>query len=118
MAGKKISELPAAGALSGNELVEVVKGGVNSQTTAKGIADLGVEHFRGTHDASSGAYPVAGTGSGIAGAIQAGDEWVISGSGTLTRPFGDMIVEVGFILKSIVNTPGSTPSNWLVIQTQ
>jgi hypothetical protein len=41
MAGKKISELPAAGALDGNELVEVVKGGVNSQTTAQDIADLG-----------------------------------------------------------------------------
>jgi hypothetical protein len=40
MAGKKISELPAAGTLDGNELVEVVKGGVNSHTTAQGIADL------------------------------------------------------------------------------
>ena len=41
MASKKISELPAAGALTGAELVEAVKGGVNVQTTAQDIADLG-----------------------------------------------------------------------------
>lgn len=41
MASKKISELTAAGALSGVELVEVVKGGVNVQTTTQDIADLG-----------------------------------------------------------------------------
>jgi len=41
MASKKISELTAAGALSGVELVEVVKGGVNVQTTTQNLADLG-----------------------------------------------------------------------------
>lgn len=41
MANKKISELSAAGALAGTELVEVVKGGVNVQTTTQDIADLG-----------------------------------------------------------------------------
>lgn len=41
MANRKISELSAAGALAGNELVEVVKGGANVQTTTQAIADLG-----------------------------------------------------------------------------
>lgn len=39
--GKNINELPAAAALDGTELVEVLQGGVNSQTTAQDIADLG-----------------------------------------------------------------------------
>jgi hypothetical protein len=41
MANAKISELPASGALTGAELVELVQGGVNKQTTAQDIADLG-----------------------------------------------------------------------------
>lgn len=41
MANKKISELTVAGALTGTELVELVQGGVNKQTTAQDIADLG-----------------------------------------------------------------------------
>lgn len=41
MANKKISELPAAGALTGAELIETVQGGVNKQTTTQDIADLG-----------------------------------------------------------------------------
>lgn len=41
MATKKISELDPAAALTGAELVEVVQDGVNVQTTAQDIADLG-----------------------------------------------------------------------------
>lgn len=41
MADLKISELSAAGALDGSELVEVVQSGVNVQTTTQDIADLG-----------------------------------------------------------------------------
>lgn len=41
MANLKISELTVAGALAGTELVEVVQGGVNKQTTTQDIADLG-----------------------------------------------------------------------------
>lgn len=37
---KKISDLTAAGALSGVELVEIVQGGVNKQTTTQDIANL------------------------------------------------------------------------------
>lgn len=38
---KKISELPAAGALTGSELVEGVQSGANVKMTAQDIADLG-----------------------------------------------------------------------------
>lgn len=41
MADLKISELTAASSLTGAELVEVVQGGVNKQTTTQNIADLG-----------------------------------------------------------------------------
>lgn len=41
MPNKKISELSAAGALTGTELIETVQGGVNVQTTTQDIANLG-----------------------------------------------------------------------------
>lgn len=41
MASKKISELTAAGALTGAELVEVVQGGQNVKSTTQAIANLG-----------------------------------------------------------------------------
>lgn len=41
MADKKISELTAADTLTGAELVEIVQGGVNKQSTTQDIADLG-----------------------------------------------------------------------------
>ena len=40
MANIKISELTAAGALTGTELIEIVQDGTNVQTTAQDIADL------------------------------------------------------------------------------
>ncbi len=43
MTDKKISQLSAASALDGTELVEVVQSGDNAQTTAQAIADLFVE---------------------------------------------------------------------------
>jgi hypothetical protein len=118
MANKKISELANAGALTGAELIEAVQGGVNVKTTAQAIADLGsgASFFRGAYNASGNAYPAAGTGSGTAGAIQAGDEWYVSVSGQITARTGSMIVEVGTILKALTNVPGQTVTNWAVIQ--
>ncbi len=43
MTDKKISQLDAASALDGTELVEVVQVGANKRTTAQAIADLFVE---------------------------------------------------------------------------
>ena len=68
MAGVKISNLPAAGALTGTELVAVVQGGITSQTTAAVIAATsGVTSFAGgttgltPASATSGAVTLAGT---------------------------------------------------------
>jgi hypothetical protein len=41
LADQKISDLAAASALTGTELVELVQGGVNKRTTTQDIADLG-----------------------------------------------------------------------------
>lgn len=41
MAKKKFTQLPAAGALTGTEIVAVVQSGVSKQTTAQAIANLG-----------------------------------------------------------------------------
>lgn len=41
MANQKISQMPAAAALTGTELVEVVQSGVNVQTTASALAGAG-----------------------------------------------------------------------------
>jgi hypothetical protein len=41
MANKKISQLTAAAALTGTEIVPIVQGGVTVQTTAQDVADLG-----------------------------------------------------------------------------
>jgi hypothetical protein len=57
MANKKISELTVAGALTGTELVELVQGGVNKQSTAQDIADLasgGVSSVNGRTGAVTG----------------------------------------------------------------
>jgi hypothetical protein len=119
MARKKFTQLPVAGTLAGDEIVAIVQDGVSKQSTAQDIADLGsggVEHWRGSYDASVDAYPSSG-GSGGGGSIQAGDEWYISVSGDLDiNGLGVTTVYPGALLKALVNTPGTTPANWKVIQ--
>jgi hypothetical protein len=67
LADQKISDLAAASALTGTELVELVQGGVNKRTTTQDIADLGaggggtVTSVSGTTDritSTGGATPV------------------------------------------------------------
>lgn len=64
--------------------------------------------FRGTFDASGGAYPSSG-GSGTAGAILKADTWIISVAGTL--PTGQA-VQAGDLIFAIIDTPGNTQANW------
>lgn len=68
--------------------------------------------FRGAYDASSNLFPSTG-GSGSAGAIQMGDYWNITIGGTL----GGTPVVIGDLILSLVNAPGQTTSNWLIINT-
>lgn len=60
MANKKISELTAAGALDGSELVELVQGGVNKQSTTQDIANLG---GGGISDGDKGEIVVSSSGT-------------------------------------------------------
>lgn len=101
MANKKISELPAAGAITGSELVEIVQGGVNKQTTTQAVSS-GVSQFRGVHDASGNTLPSTG-GSGTAGALVGGDHWYISVTGSLDPGdgTGSQVVNVGTLIMYI-----------------
>lgn len=92
---KKISDLTVATTPSGAELVEIVQGGVNKQTTLQQIADLaGDEHFKGVYAneaALISAHPTAAEGdyayvdAGVASPVELwiwdddDDEWVQSG---------------------------------------
>ncbi len=71
-----------------------------------------VSKFRGAFDASvTDVYPSTG-GSGVSGAVMAGDEWFVSVSGDNTDYGGTMPVKT--ILKALINTPGQTAGNWKI----
>jgi hypothetical protein len=81
----------------------------NAKTYADGLV-VGLWDDRGNYDASTNAYPSSG-GSGSAGAILKGDVWTISVGGTL--PTGQN-VEVGDVVRALIDTPGATQSNWAI----
>jgi hypothetical protein len=68
--------------------------------------------IRGGYDASSNLFPSTG-GSGVAGAIQAGDFWYITVGGVL----GGVTVDPGALITALVNLPGQTSSNWGITAT-
>lgn len=72
---------------------------------------VGLLDDRGSYDASGNTYPSSG-GSGTAGAILKGDLWFISVAGTL----GGVAVNVGDSIRALVDTPGSTSTNWSVLE--
>lgn len=72
--------------------------------------DAGVS-FRGGWDASGGTYPTTG-GTGVAGAIENGNWWYINVAGTLSGT----AVQIGDSITALVNVPGQTGSNWLILQ--
>lgn len=87
----------------------------DAENNAKSYADglvVGLWDDRGSFDASGGAYPSSG-GSGSAGAIKKGDTWTISVAGTL--PTGQA-VEVGDVIRALIDTPGNTQANWAIVQ--
>ncbi len=58
---KKISELPAAGTITGTELVEIVQDGVNKQTTTSefGNSSTGISLVKWTFASHAGSFPTA-----------------------------------------------------------
>lgn len=115
--GKKISQLPDASSLSGSEYFEVAQLGESRKVLASAIIGGGaIVYFRGAYDASGDAYPATG-GNGPAGTPAAGDEWYVSVSGDIdVEGLGVITVYPGALLKSLITTPGQTPSNWKVTQ--
>ena len=78
-------------------------------TQAIAAAIVSGKSFRGGYDASSGAYPSTG-GSGTAGAVQAGDYWVVTVAGTV----GLILVLVGDTLTALIQNPGQISTNWFI----
>ncbi len=78
--------------------------------SAIAAAVTGLWDDRGGFDASGNAYPTTG-GSGTAGAILKGDIWTITVAGTLPTA---QVVSIGDVLRALVDTPGSTQSNWSI----
>ena len=107
MANKKISELPAATTEDGSELLEIVQGGINKQTTFGRL-----NSYRGAYDASGNTYPAAGGGSGQSGAIRAGDLYYFSVAAT---NLDSQAWPIGTLALALVNTPGQTTTNWRLI---
>jgi hypothetical protein len=87
--------------------------GSNKFTTASFVRGLlaGIFRICGNYDAHTNVWPSTG-GTGEAGAIVAGDLWQISVAGTLS---GDA-VNAGDIITAIVDTPGQTGTNWIVLE--
>lgn len=79
--------------------------------TAISSAVTGLLNLRGGFDASANLFPST-SGSGISGAILKGDSWYITIAGTL----GSTNVAVGDLVSANVNSPGQTPSNWLILE--
>ena len=73
---------------------------------------VGLWNDRGSYNASSNTFPSTG-GSGTSGAIKKGDIWTISASGTLPS---SQVVEIGDTVRALVDSPGTTASNWTILQ--
>jgi hypothetical protein len=119
MAGVKISNLPAAGALTGTELVAVVKGGVTSQTTTAAVAGAtGVSTFSaGTTgltpaSATAGAISLAGTL-----AVANGGTGVTTSTGTGSTVLSASPTFTGTLAAATVNVSGvSTLTSGAIVQ--
>lgn len=76
-----------------------------AQAYADGLA-MGVFRDAGNYDASSGDWPATGTGD--AGAVRAGDTYLVQVAGTIDG----VVLDVGDSFRALVDDPGQTASNW------
>lgn len=72
---------------------------------------VGLWDDRGNYNASGNTFP-SSSGSGPLGAILKGDIWTISVAGTL----GGVAVNPGDTVRALVDTPGTTSSNWAIAE--
>jgi len=116
MADLKISELAAASALTGTELVELVQGGVNKRTTTQEIADLGaggggtVTSVSGTTDritSTGGTTPVidiaAAYDSAVTADIAAAQAAAEAAGVTATVGIQDLWVDAAAMIPRVTN---------------
>jgi hypothetical protein len=78
------------------------------------LADMATaqsNYFRGTY-ATSANWPTTG-GSGLLGAINAGDTWIWNGANGAVMPNGTAINQGDYIL-ALQNIPGQTNANWTI----
>lgn len=116
MADLRISELTQR-TPDGTEYFEVIippfTPGTNRKVLLSDLAYVfGGVYFRGAHNASGNTYPAAGSGSGTAGAIQAGDTYYFSVAAT---SLDGGAWPISTIAIALVNTPGQTTTNWRLI---
>lgn len=104
-----INALKISSGITNNTDIDNLSGtSANLQSQINALA-MG-KSFRAAYDASSNLFPSTG-GSGGGGAIQMGDYWNITVGGTL----GGSTTSPGDLVLALVNTPGQTSSNWLII---
>ncbi len=83
----------------------------SANTYSDGLV-VGLWDDRGSFNASVNAYPSSG-GSGTAGAIKKGDIWTVSVAGVLPT---SQNVEIGDVVRALIDTPGNTQANWAIQQ--
>lgn len=95
-----------------DDLYYVKKSDGTSELFTVGLGPIsGGSQFRGAWDASLNTFPATG-GSGPAGAILAGDSWVITVGGVLC---GEDVVQ-GDLIIALVDAPAQVCANWTVIE--
>lgn len=82
---------------------------INVTINSSGSGGVTLDHWRGAH-AIADVYPAAGTGSGAAGAITAGDRYYLTVSSTLNGDIWNVDTE----LIARIDAPGTTDANWLI----
>ncbi|MFA4845067.1 MAG: hypothetical protein WC654_00725 [Patescibacteria group bacterium] len=115
MAKNAFVVIPPASDLDPDDVAAVVNANASGADylTKKSYVDglvTGLLDDRGNFDAHTNTWPSSG-GSGTAGAILKGDVWRISVGGTL----GGTVVVVGSTIRALVDTPGTTASNWAIL---
>lgn len=104
MGGVTVTTISNSATASGDVLMnaDAIQTAISSQVGS-------AKSFRGGYDASSNLFPTTG-GSGVAGAVQAGDVWSVTVPGTL----GGTAVSNGDTILALVDTPGQTAANWSI----